>query len=229
MDLELAQNTELIFGITVRDKKSLREVVLESLRHAIVSGKIQPGQHLKERELAEAMGISTTPIKEALRILSHEGWVETFPRRGTFVSEMVNSSIRELMMLKGNLESLSARWAAEKITAEELEALEDQVIKMEKLVRFRQIEPLRQENTRFHMMIRLAAKNPVIYQMIQNVVALDYAFRERTLRYDEEVEAGFLDHKVIFEAIKERNANLAEERMKKHISRSIESVLRELA
>lgn len=214
------------FELPAESKKSLRDVVLESLRHAIISGKLKPGQHVKERELAQMMGISTTPIKEALRILSHEGWVETYPRRGTFVSQMVNSSIEELLMLKANLESLAARLAAEKMSDEDMAKLEEQVELMEHLVKERSIERLSQENTKFHRMIRQAAKNPVIYQMIMNVEALDQAFRERTLKYEVEVEAGFADHRRVFEAIKERNPELAEKRMKDHITRSAESVLK---
>ncbi len=93
--------------------ESLRDIATVSLRDAIISGTLKPGEHLKERDLSDKMGISTTPIKEALRILSYEGLVETVPRKGTYVSELVNSSIEEVLLLRANLEGLSAFLAAD--------------------------------------------------------------------------------------------------------------------
>ncbi|WP_050180299.1 GntR family transcriptional regulator [Domibacillus robiginosus] len=212
-------------NVKTEEIKSLREVVLGSIRQAIVTGKLKPGQQLKERELALAIGTSTTPVKEALRILSHEGLVETFPRKGTFVSEGVHTSIKEIFMLRANLDSLLARLAALKVTKEELMQLENQISIMENLVKKKSVDHLKKENTNFHMMIRKAAKNPVIFQMIMNVVAYDEAFRDRTYEHEEEIEAGFNDHRLVYEAIRAGDENLSEERMKSHILRSVERVL----
>jgi DNA-binding GntR family transcriptional regulator len=215
-------------AINPQDVKSLRDIVLDSLRDAIIGGTLTPGAHLKERELAEVMGISTTPIKEALRILSQEGWVETFPRKGTYVSEMVETSIEEMLMLKSNLEGLTARLAATKITDEELKELENQVELMEQLSKQKDTSRLAEENSLFHLMIRTSARNPFICQMLINVIAFDRAFRKRALQFSIEVEAGFCEHKKIFEAIKARDADLAEARMKTHIMRTTENVLKKL-
>jgi len=111
--------------------KSLRDIAVESIREAIIGGLFKPGEHLKERELSQAMGISTTPIKEAFRILGHEGLVVTVPRKGTYVSEVVQSSMEEILMIKANLEGLCARLAAMKITDAELQALTATLRRME--------------------------------------------------------------------------------------------------
>jgi len=210
--------------------RSLRDIVLESLRDAIISGILKPGEHLKERDLAGQMGISTTPIKEALRILSHEGLVETVPRKGTFVSSMVDSSLEELFMLKASLEGLSARLAAMKMSEEEMEELRRQIQLMEMLSSTTEEnrEQLTKENENFHVMIRLAAKNSIITQMIMNVIAYDQAIRKRALQFNVEVEEGFSEHRQIFEAIQEKHPDLAEQRMKKHIMRTAENVLKNL-
>lgn len=214
--------------VDTKQIKSLRDIVLESLRENIIAGKFKPGEHLKERELAEAMGISTTPVKEALRILGHEGLVETLPRKGTFVSEVVDTSIEEILMLKASLESLSARLAAKKISEAGLLEMERQINLMETLAKSKETEKLTKENTKFHMSIREAAKNPVIYKMLMNVVAFDNAFRKRALEFNLEIREGFAEHKKIFEAIKERNEESAEKRMKEHILRTAETVLNHL-
>ena len=222
------EDVGLNFGVHAENMKPLREVIIEAIRNAIISGELEPGQQLKERELAVAMGTSTTPIKEALRILSHEGLVETRPRKGTFVSQMVNTSIKEILMLKANLESLAVKLATVKMTDEQINELESQIQIMRELGKKESIQELKRENTRFHMLIREAADNTVIFQMIMNVVAFDEAFRDRTYKYSEEIEQGFKEHKLIFDAIKERNPELAEERMKHHILRSAESVLEKI-
>ncbi|MDQ0338103.1 DNA-binding GntR family transcriptional regulator [Caldalkalibacillus uzonensis] len=208
--------------------KSLRDIALEAIKEAIVSGRFKPGDHLKERELSEMMGISTTPIKEALRILGNEGLVRTIPRKGTFVSELVNTSIEEILMLKAYLEGLCARLAAMKATDHELELLEEQVKKMESLLKSNNIEKLAEENTAFHVLIRQISKNPMIIKILENVSTFDKAFRKRALKYQIEAHEGLNEHKGIFEAIKSKNPDLAEFRMKKHILRTLDNVLRHL-
>ena len=205
--------------------KSIRDIAVESLREAIISGKLKPGEHLKERELSQAMGVSTTPIKEALRILGHEGLVETVPRKGSFVSELVNTTIEETLMLRASLEGLCARLAAIKITPDELQALESKVTLMESL---KETDPERLigENTAFHMMIRQIAKNPMIFNILMNISAFDTAFRKRALQYRVEVQEGYIEHREIFEAIRDGDPDLAEKRMKHHIMRTTENVLR---
>ncbi|MFB4165309.1 GntR family transcriptional regulator [Alteribacillus sp. JSM 102045] len=218
---------KLLTEVTAKTQniKSLRDVALEFLREAIFTGHYQPGDHLKERDLSKLLGISTTPIKEALRVLSHDGLVETVPRKGTFVSELVETSIEEFMMLKSVLEGLAAKLAALKITDDEVKVLEKQVAEMEKLTKAKEVEKLVSVNFKFHRLIREAANNPMMFQTLNNVVALDIAFRKRALKYDMEIEKGFLEHNEIFQSIKTGKAELAEELMKKHIMRTAVNVL----
>lgn len=211
-------------ALDTQNIKSLRDIVVEALREAIVSGNLKPGERLKERELSEVMGISTTPIKEAFRILGHEGLVVTIPRKGTFVSEVVNSTIEEVLMLRANLEGMAARLAAKKITTQELKALQDKIRLMESL-KGKDTDQLVQENTEFHELIRKAAKNPMLYNMLSNISAFDKAFRKRALKLEVEVHEGFNEHWEIFKAIKAKNPDLAEAKMKDHILRTAQNVL----
>ena len=205
--------------------KSLREVVLEFLREAIFSGHFKPGDHLVERELSELLDISTTPIKEAFRILEHEGLVKTVPRKGTYVSEILDTSIEEVMMLRAVLEGFAAYLAAKKITDEEMTVLERQIKVMKELTEARDAEKLVEENYKFHQLIREAAKSPMILKMVNNVVAFDNAFRKRALKNTLEIEEGFQEHYAIFKAIVNRNGTQAEQLMKNHIMRTVTHVL----
>jgi len=204
--------------------KSLRDIAVESLREAIVNGLLKPGEHLKERELSEAMGISTTPIKEAFRILGHEGLVVTIPRKGTYVSEVVQSSMEEILMIKANLEGLCARLAAMKISEEELQDLTAALRRMEES-RDKGPDTLAQANTEFHEQIWKAAKNPMLLNMLSNISAFDKAFRKRALKLDEEMHEGFNEHLEIFRAIQRRDPEAAEAKMKAHILRTARNVL----
>lgn len=208
-----------------KNMKTIREIALESLRDAIITGELKPGDQLRERELAEMMGVSTTPIKEVLRILTNEGLVETIPRKGAYVSEMVNSSIEEILLLKAAVEGLLARLAAEKMSDEDLARLEQQVEKMEQLSRTGSSEQLAEANQEFHRLIQQAADNMVIAHVSKTIEAYDRAFRKRALRFPYEIEQGFSEHRAIFEAIKARDGDEAEKRMREHIQRTIKNVL----
>ena len=103
--------------------KPLREIVSDALRQAIRDGLLPPGERLMEIPLAEELGVSRTPIREAIRILEQEGLVVMIPRRGTYVADMSLKDVTEVFELRSILEELAAELAAERITNEEIEAL----------------------------------------------------------------------------------------------------------
>lgn len=220
-------HNEDFFSSGIGDVKSLREIAVEKIKEAIVSGHFMPGDHLKERELSQLMGISTTPIKEAFRILGNEGFVVTVPRKGTYVSEYANTSIEEILLLRASIEGLCCRLATIKMTESDLELLEQQVEKMHQLKEDQDAEALVQHNTTFHEMIVQFAANPMMKTMLDNVRSFDQAFRKRALSYQKEIIDGYAEHFAIFDAIKKRDADQAEQLMKQHILRTTEFILSE--
>ncbi|MCL6516071.1 GntR family transcriptional regulator [Alicyclobacillus sp.] len=209
----------------IEQVRSLRELALEFIRDAIVSGRFAPGQHLKERELAEAMGISTTPVKEALRVLEHIGLVQTVPRRGTYVSTAVNTSLHEINWMRAYLEGLAARWAAQKASDQAIDQLAVQLAEMRRLVESTDRDALAAANGRFHAMIRELAQNAVLASTLAQVAAVERVYRRRALQDDLEVTTGFAEHRGVFEAIRDRQPELAEARMRAHILRTADHVL----
>jgi DNA-binding GntR family transcriptional regulator len=109
------------------DHRSLRAEVYERLREQIVEGELQPGQRLVERDLADALGVSRVPVREALRQLQLEALVDVTPRRGTSVTEITEESVRELFEVRESLESLAARLAARNATEASLTDLRRQL------------------------------------------------------------------------------------------------------
>ncbi|WP_431801106.1 GntR family transcriptional regulator [Halobacillus andaensis] len=223
----MSNNNEFDFLVNkTKEVKSLRDIVVDTIREAIVEGDLQPGERLKERELSERMGISTTPIKEAFRVLGHEGFIETIPRKGTFVSTMVDVNIEEVQMLRASVEGLCARLAAVKISKDELSQLKGQIEHMESLLADGSIEQLVEENTQFHQIIREIADSPMISKVSMNIENFDKAFRKRALNASEEVTQGFTEHTEIFKAIQKKDPDLAEKLMKNHIMRTVTNVLK---
>lgn len=214
-----------VLAIKPENVQSLRDVVVTSLREAIITGHFQTGDHLKERELSKTMGISTTPIKEAFRILGHEGLVVTVPRKGTFVSEMAETNIQEVQLLRAVVEGLNAKLAATKITDAQLKVMEEQLKLMEKLRDYQEVDSLVEENTNFHNLIREAANSPMISRVLINITSFDKAFRKRALERQSEIYDGFSEHSRIFEAIKAKDGDLAEQEMKQHIMRTVKDVM----
>ncbi|MGM7720757.1 GntR family transcriptional regulator [Metabacillus sp. Hm71] len=221
---EQSINSDL-FSLKTEQVKSLRDIVVESLREAIVTGRFQPGEHLKERELSEIMGVSTTPIKEAFRMLGYEGLVETVPRKGTYVSDLAETSIQEVQMLRSAVEGVCAKLAAMKLTEKDEMALKQQIEKMERLLKENKVDQLVEENTKFHRLIKEAAKSPMVSQVSDNISSFDKAFRKRALMEQSELQSGFSEHKKIVEAILSRDPELAEKVMKQHILRTAQDVL----
>ncbi|MCM3716080.1 GntR family transcriptional regulator [Halalkalibacter oceani] len=220
------QSFEKLISTRTRNVKSLREVVVESLREAIVRGQIKSGEHLKERDLSEKLGISTTPIKEAFRILGNEGLVVTIPRKGTYVSEYVDTNIEEVLQLRAVVEGLCAKFAAAKVNDRQVDKLKAQLALMEELFEKRDIDALVEENTRFHSLIREIANNPMVTNLLNNISSFETAFRKRALTEKDEMKDGYLEHKAILQAIIERNPERAEELMKRHINRTLTNVLK---
>jgi DNA-binding GntR family transcriptional regulator len=201
--------------------KSIRDVVYERLKDAILSEQFKQGHHLKERELAKLYGISTTPLKEALRRLEQEGLVTTSARRGTFVSSDIMNSVEEINWARSALEGVAARLAALKITDEEISQLTTFVGQMKRFTEQKNVEQLLILNGDFHKLIRTYAKNNYIFQQIEAIHSFDRSFRKKALSHEDELERGFREHEHIYQKICARDADGAEQAMISHIRRTI--------
>lgn len=205
--------------------QSLRDIATASLRESIITGYLKAGDHLRERELSEKMGISTTPIKEAFRTLEYEGLITTHPRKGTFVNESIDLQLKEILLLRASVESLAARLAASKVKDEEAEAFELIRSEMVDALERKDREGVSDANNRFHALVRTACGNPMIQNILATIHAFDSGFRKRALRFSSEMEIGTREHCGIIEAIVSRDPALAEQRMNQHITRTIQDVL----
>ena len=200
--------------------KPLRDVVFETLRDAIITQVLKPGERLMEIQLADEMGVSRTPVREAIRKLELEGLVVMVPRKGAYVAGVSMKDIHEVYEVRAALEMLAVTLAAERITDEELDALERQVLKES------EAEATGDENTldniiyidsTFHDIIYQAAHNQRLVQFVNILQEQLQRFRAASLSRPGRSKTALDEHKQIVEALAERNGELASKLAKEHI------------
>ncbi|GGB38935.1 GntR family transcriptional regulator [Lentibacillus populi] len=208
-----------------QQSRSVRDLIYEGLKEAILNGTYEPGFHLRERELSKQFQVSTTPIKEALRQLGKEGLVVTQPRKGTFVSKSVMSSVEEITWARAALEGVAARLAAIKRTDEDLKKLDSIIKRMEQFTGENNTQKLRDYNSEFHHLICQIAKNDYIANQVEAVRSYDQFVRKKALSDVSEHDRAFKDHYLIYAKIKEQDPDGAEEVIRNHINRSLKIAL----
>ena len=139
--------------------KPLRELVCENIRQAIIDGTFSPGERLMEIQLADEMGVSRTPVREAIRKLELEGFVVMIPRRGTYVADISIKDITEIYEIRISLDILAAGLAAERITDEELEQLNGYLIEIGQHIANNDMDKIVEVDTAFHDMLYTASRN----------------------------------------------------------------------
>ncbi|MFD1849566.1 GntR family transcriptional regulator [Oceanobacillus bengalensis] len=205
--------------------RSVRDLIYEGLKEAIINGEYEAGYHLRERKLANEFNVSTTPIKEAFRLLENEGLVVTQARKGTFVSDSVMRSVQEISRVRAALEGVAARFAALKRTEEELKQLEAIIVQMSKFTKEKNTQQLSESNRLFHQLIRQFARNGFIYKQVEAVHSYDQFIRNKALSDIVEHERAYEEHYEIFKMIEAQDINRAEDLMRNHIIRSADFAL----
>ena len=168
--------------ITLENYKPLREIVFETLRGAIIDGTLKPGERLMEVQLAEDMGVSRTPVREAIRKLELEGLVLMIPRKGAYVSGISSKDIADVFEVRAALESLAAGLAAERITEQELEDLNRFMVEVTINAEIGDLEKVIKSDTDFHDQIYRASRNSRLVQIINNLRDRIQRFRSASLR-----------------------------------------------
>ncbi len=198
--------------------RSLRDLAYEDIRDAILSGALPPGRRIKERDVAAQMGISTTPVKEALRRLEQEGLVVSQPRRGAVVSTLVEIPVEEIEEIRGMLEAMAARLAATRMSDAQLARLREVVGEMAQLTRDMREPQSRIEGVNvFHQLIRDGAGNAFIGRFVETLLPFERVHRPEYLDPDEAARI-LREHEEIAAALLARDAALAERRMADHFA-----------
>jgi DNA-binding GntR family transcriptional regulator len=214
-----------LIPIRLDNYKPLRELVFESLREAIIAGKLGPGERLMEIQMAEEMGVSRTPVREAIRKLELEGLVVMIPRKGAYVAGLSLKDIADVFEIRGALEGLAAELAAERITEEELEELERYLIKISEEIESGDLDKVVATDTDFHSLIYKASRNHRLSQIINNLREQIQRFRTTSLSYPGRMKIALEEHRKIVEAISMRDGELARKIAQEHIENAENSMM----
>ncbi len=204
----------------------LREVVCESLRDAIRKGILKPGERLMEIQLAEDLGVSRTPVREAIRKLEQEGYVIMMPRRGTYVASMSIRDVNEIFEIRTALESLSNGLAAERITAEELERLQRLLIQISGYIKEGNMEKIVETDIEFHELLYQASRNTRLVGIIANLREQLTRFRTLSMSYPGRLEATLEEHRDMVEAIAQGDVKAAHKAAERHMEHSEQTLLK---
>ena len=197
--------------------KPLREVVIENIRDAILSGDFPAGMRLTELQLADELGVSRTPIRAAIRNVAQEGLVVLIPRRGAYVADVSIHDINEVYEIRTALETLAAGLAAERIEDSEIEEMDKYLIATRTYVSRLDYAKIVEMDTAFH---------DVIYKASRNKRCMITSIRERSMPYPGRLDEMLLEHRAIVDAIAQRDVEKAQMAVKTHMENAERTLLR---
>lgn len=206
----------------------LREVVCETLRSAIIEGVLKPGERLMEIQVSEELGVSRTPVREAIRKLELEGFVVMIPRRGTYVSDLSIKDINEVFEVRTALDVLAAGLAAERITEDELEQMERLLVLLGEYIEENDMDKIVDADSKFHDILYSASRNGRLVGIINNLREQLTRFRSLSMSYPGRLKDMLGEHTRLVEALGRRNVSLAKRLASEHMANAEQTLLKNM-
>ncbi|MBW1613186.1 MAG: GntR family transcriptional regulator [Deltaproteobacteria bacterium] len=216
------------FPIRSLKKENLGNQAFEQIKQMIVRGEIPAGKRIIESELAESMGISRTPVREAVHKLGAEGFLKPLPKGGYVVRGLGISDIEETFEIRSILESFAAFLAANRHRHEEILPLEEKIEEFQRSLDNNDLKELARLNTEFHELLYALSRSQRLIKMIYNLRDEIYFLRKIILNSIDMARLSNKDHREIINAIEKRQAKTAEMLVRDHILRGKEFVINEI-
>ncbi len=217
---------ETKFNINTNEYLPLRDVVFNTLRDAILTGKLLPGERLMENQLAEKLGVSRTPVREALRMLELENLVELVPRKGAQVLDMTEKDIINILEIRRALEGLATSIACKKMSKDCLQQLKSMEADFERAVAEDDVDRFVDIDEEFHDMIFQATDNDKLIQMFRNLRIQLYRYRMAQAKNDRSMATIVAHHRSILRALENHDSEEGTAVAQSHINYQTESILR---
>lgn len=211
--------------VNLNEYLPLRDVVFNTLREAILKGELVAGERLMEKQLAERLGVSRTPIREAIRKLELEGLVVMIPRKGAEVAQTTEKDIRDVLEVRATLEALAVRLACEKMDEESIKKLDELKNAFVEAAKKKDIDEIIQRDIDFHDTIFHATDNDKLIQIINNLREQIYRFRVKYIQKMESYETIAIEHEEIVASIKNGNVSHGEIMAIQHIENQEKAVI----
>ena len=212
------------FEVNMDEYLPLRDVVFKTLRQAILKGELEPGERLMEIQLAERLGVSRTPIREAIRKLELEGLVLMIPRKGAEVAKISENNLRDVLEVRRSLEELAIDLACQRITEEELAQLNQAEVDFKAAIENGDAMQIAQTDENFHEIIYNSTKNQKLVQILNNLREQMYRYRVEYLKNPDVHEQLIQEHEEIVYHIKRREKAEATAVTCQHIDNQVSAV-----
>lgn len=202
----------------------LRDVVFHTLREAILKGELKPGERLMEIQLSNRLGVSRTPIREAIRMLEQEGLAVTIPRKGAQVAKMTEKDMEDVLQIREALDELAASIACEQISKEELAELRETMLEFEESTTTEDVQRIAEADVRFHDIIYQATGNPRLVNILNNLREQMYRYRVEYLKDEKSYPVLVQEHRQIIEGLAARNKEMVSAAMQMHVRNQVNAI-----
>ena len=214
------------FSFKVYEPKLLVDQIVEGLRKAITSGRLKPGEKLKEVEISKTLGVSRSPVREAFRILQVEGLVDIVPRKGVYVHQITRKDVEDIYQLREMIEVFAGRLSAENMTDEDIAELKKLWSKMKSLAKKEELNRYLMASSDFHNKLIACSRNKrleaIYYGLRNSINSLRYIVH----RTNERMDSSIREHQAIIEALKARDKDLVEKLSREHVRKGRENLVR---
>lgn len=214
--------------VNINEFLPLRDVVFNTLRQAILTGELKPGERLMEIHLANKLGVSRTPIREAIRKLELEGLVTMIPRRGAEVAQITEKSMNDVLEVRRAMDALCVELACDRITPEELEQLREACDGFEAAVKTKDVKKIAQSDVALHDIIVQATGNQRLIQLVNNLSEQMYRYRFEYIKDSSQHERLVEEHRIIYQSIVQKDKETASQAAKTHIDNQERSIIRQI-
>lgn len=211
--------------------QQLYHIVSERLRTAILDGELKPGEWLRQKQIAEELGVSQMPVREALKTLAAEGVVDYVPYRGARVVEFSSEDVADLYAQRSFLEGRAAKAAAQKITPKELAALHELQVQMQSGLTQDRLADHSRLNRRFHQLIYKASRRDYLVRALDQIwsafptMMMSYFAQRGEPSLMEREAQDLKEHRAIIAALESGDGDLAEQLMRQHIEVNCQELL----
>lgn len=212
--------------INFNDYKPLREVIFNTIREAIIIGELKPGERLMEVQLAEKMGVSRTPVREAIRKLELEGLVEMLPRKGARVANLSEKDIMDVLEVRSTLDGLASSLSALRITDDEIKELKHILAQFITCVEKNNLQGSIRKDVEFHDVIYRSSRNDKLIQISNNLREQVQRYRVIYMKDYSSSSELVKEHTEILDAISRRDPDAAMKVARLHIKKQEESIIR---
>jgi len=222
---KLNTNTKSVKLEKIKRGHLLNQKIYKILKYQILEGNFKPGTKLSEVKLADQMGVSRTPIREAIKHLSVENFVETIPGYGTVVNGISIKDLKEVLQVRGVLEGLAAKLAIENITEEEIEKLKKMIEEMDCYAKKKNLSAFSACSQKFQELILDISGNSQLIKIRKNVCDQTLRYRIRSLSSPKRLGHSLKEHQDIFEAIRKKDPEKAERLSQIHTENVFKNIL----